>query len=628
MRFTKIRPLLMLTASSCVIPSITYAQQQHTTRPIEEIVVTSSRIPQALRKIGLSMSVITTDDVDAHGNLGLSDVLRQLPAISLSSNGGVGKPASLRIRGEEGYRTLTIIDGLRLSDSGSPQISPPLEHILSSGIGRVEILRGPQGLSYGADAGGIVNISSRKIDQGWQLALDTQAGKFGTRQYGANMAGSNTHGNFFLALSDFATDGFNSQAIDTLLRDADGYNNTTLHGGGSVNLSERFSLDLVHRKVDGDSAFDGCFAVITFAPEHNCTDLYGLEASRVALNFDDAGFSHSVSYASTKTARENFSAGLPSFDSNGEITRFEYLGSATALPGFDLVFGLDQEEAGNNDYKRDNTGVFLEYLSDYSSKLFFTAGIRHDDNDDFGTNNSYRLSTAYLVDFSDNSTLKFKGSYGTGLRAPSPYEISYNSGSLAYPPAALVNLHQEQSKGVEVGMEYWHDDVLHLEAVYFDQDVKDAIYFDLDVFSGYLQDTGTSTSKGLELSGEYSLNDNVRLNANYTYNPTKRPNGQPRLRRPENLLNVGAAYFAMQERLNINAFYRISRNSVDETGSTLVSLDDFAVLDLSVNFSLNDSVQLYTRVENLLNESYEEVMGYNTAGRAAYIGVRINYTGL
>jgi vitamin B12 transporter len=626
MQFSNVNRLLTLTAASLVINSSVHAQGREAISKVEEIVITSSRIPRALRRIGTSVSVITTEDIEAHGNLALTDVLRQLPAVSTTSNGGAGKPTSLRIRGEEGYRTLTIVDGLRLSDPSSTQVGPQLEHILSSGIGRVEILRGPQGLGYGADAGGVVNLSSRQVDAGLLLALDAQGGKFGTRQTSANMAGGNTRGDFFLALTDFATDGFNSQTVDSVLKDADGYTNTTLHLGGSINLSDGFSLDLVHRKVDGDSAFDGCYDN-TYALVHNCADEYGLQASRVALNFNDAGFSHTVSYATTETERANFSAGVAAFNSAGEINRFEYLGSATALPGFDLVFGADLEEALNNGIGRVNTGVFLEYLSDYSSNLFFTAGVRHDRNDDFGINNSYRLSTAYLINLGGDATLKLKGSYGTGLRAPSPYEISYNTGEFAYPPASLIALRQEQSKGYEVGMEYWNEEALHLEAVYFDQDVVDAIYFDLDAFSGYLQDLGTSTSHGVELSGDYRVSDIWRLTANYTYNPTERPNGQSRLRRPKRLMNLGASYVAMQDRLNLNMFYRISQDSVDESGATLVKQDDFAVLDLSANFALSDAVQIYGRVENLVDEKYQEITGYNTAGRAAYVGFKLNYAG-
>jgi vitamin B12 transporter len=627
MHFSRIHQLLTVAISSVVIHTSLHAQEQQDGNSVEKIVITSSRIPQALREVGTSMSVLDAEDIEAHGHLALTDVLRQLPAISTSSNGGIGKPTSLRIRGEEGYRTLTIVDGLRLSDPAGPQVGPQFEHILSNSVGRVEILRGPQGLSYGADAGGVVNMSSRQLDDGLQLVVDAQGGKFGTRQYSANVMGGTTRGNYFLTLANLDTDGFNSQTADTELKDADGYADTTIHTGGSFNISEKFSVDLVHRNVDGDSQFDGCYDQ-TFTVTHNCTDAYGLQASRVALNFDDAESKHSVSYSTTKTERENFAAGLTTFTSQGELNRFEYLGSATALPGFDLVFGADLEEALNNDIGRDNKGVFVEYLSDHSSNVFFTAGVRHDDNDDFGTNTSYRLSTAYLIDLRNEAILKFKGSYGTGLRAPSPYEIAYNTGPFSYPPAALVSLRQEQSKGYEAGVEYWYRDSLHLEAVYFDQDVEDAIEFDLDNFSGYIQDTGTSTSHGVELSGDYSLNDSLRLTANYTYNPTERPNGQPRLRRPENTLNLGAGYFAMQQRLNINAFYRISNGSVDESNGTMVELEDFAVLDLSANFSITRLLQVYARVENLLDEHYEEVAGYNTAGRAAYVGIRYNYAGL
>src|SRR5690606_8323497 len=191
--------------------------------------------------------------------------------------------------------------------------------------------------------------------------------------------------------------------------------------------------------------------------------------------------------ASTRTDRDNLSNGVSSFPAKGELNRWEYIGTATNLPGFDLVFGGDFEEALNNDIGRDNVGIYGEYISDFSDNLHLTAGARHDDNDDFGTNTSYRASAAYLIDLADGNALKFKTAYGTGFRAPSPYEIAYNSGPFASPPASLVSLKQETSKGHEFGIEYLAD-TLRLEAVYFDQDVEDAITFDLDAFSGYIQD--------------------------------------------------------------------------------------------------------------------------------------------
>ena len=67
-----------------------------------------------------------------------------------------GKAAAVRIRGEEGYRTRIVLDGRRRP---SPQISPRVEHLLSSGLSRVETLRAT-GLMWAADAGGVILMST------------------------------------------------------------------------------------------------------------------------------------------------------------------------------------------------------------------------------------------------------------------------------------------------------------------------------------------------------------------------------------------------------------------------------------------------------------------------------------
>lgn len=601
------------------LPAGAAAAQQN---PPEEVLV-SSRIPVPLRQIGSSVSVIDEGQIEAHGNLLLSDILRQLPAVQVSSDGGAGKPTSLRVRGEEGFRTLTIMDGMRLSDPGAPQIAPQLEHLLSSGIRRVEVLRGPQGLAYGADAGGVVNISTRHAEEGLVGNIDAQRGRYGTTQLSGSVAGGNDGADFFVSAAQFESDGYNVFENDSLARDRDGYENQSLHLRGGLDLGERWRAELVHRRVEGENRYDNCFSPTQEG--HDCLGLFDLQATRVALDYQGTYVAHAVSYSSTDTDRNDYASGGFAFGSAGELKRWEYLGSAKGLPGFRLVFGADLEEALNNGIGRDNAGVFVEYLSDFSQHVFITAGLRHDDNDDFGRNTSHRLSAAYLIDLPDAATLKLKGSLGSGFRAPSPYEMAFNRGPWASPPAADTVLEQESSEGWEAGFEYLADSGLRLEAVYFDQQVENAIEFDPVGWSGYLQLSGVSTSKGVELSGAWPITAKLRLSANYTWNDTARPNGLQRRLRPEQLFNLGLSWSGMADSLQLNAFLRAARDAIDEQAGVVLPMEDFEVLDLSASYSLGERVQLHGRIENALDADYREILGYRMPGRAAYVGIRMRF---
>lgn len=595
---------------------------QATDDPLDEIIVVANRIPVPIKQIGTSVSILSKEEITARGNQSLTDVIRQLPAVSVSRNGGIGAATSLRIRGEEGFRTLVRFDGLKLADPSGTQVAPQLQHIVSSGIDRVEILRGPQGLSYGADAGGVISITTRGAAQELEVNLDAQSGSFGTTQVAGDISGGNEFADFFIAASTLSADGFNTRDSDTVLMDDDGYDNDTIHARFGVNVSENLRLDLVHRDVDANTEFDGCFSGGTV---HDCSSISELQATRLGAVYTTDTMSHSLAYSNTESDRDNIALGVSTFTAIGELERWEYISQFSGLNGFDLILGADLEEESNNGVTRDNIGYYVEALSDFSETFFLTAGVRQDDNDDFGEHTSYRVTAAYLMELSSANTVKFKASFGTGFRAPAPAEVAYNAGAFASPPASLVSLKEENSSGFEVGVEYYAGTRLKLEATYFDQEIEDAIFFDLAGFSGYLQDIGTSTSEGVELSGNFALNNNWNVTANYTYNDTERPNGLQRRRRPETLTNIGVSYRSTNERLSINAFYRTSEDSIDEIGNTLVSLENFGVLDINANFKVSDSVEVYARIENFLDEEYQEIFDFNSADRGSYVGLRLNF---
>jgi vitamin B12 transporter len=611
---------LGLLAIACT-PSL----QAEPTSKLEELVITSSRVEMPLRQIGTSVSVITADDIEAYGYNSMYDILRTSPGVAVSSNGTAGSSTALRIRGEEGYRTRVYIDGINISDASGTQFGPNIEHMLSGGIERVEILRGPQGLMYGADAGGIVDIRTRSFDDGFGGDVSAEGGRYGTTQYGANVGGGNDAADFSLSAFQFETDGFNTRSDDTVLRDDDGYDNTTIHGKVGWNASESVRLELVGRDVSGENDYDNCFTVDTFAASNSCTNDYDQQAWRASVDYQGTQLNHQISYSGNDTDRQFYTEGVPSFGGDGEMETWSYLGSFNGSDSLNLVYGVDLQtesfDDGTFDRERDQDGYYLEYQGNFNDNLYLTAGARYDDNDDFGSYTSYRVSTAYVIAMSGGE-LKFKGAYGTGFRAPSLYEIAYNDGPFSYAPASGVNLEQEESAGYDLGVAWYSSDGLYLEVNYFDQTISDEIFFDLDTFSGYLQATGDNDSRGVELIAEWPLSDALSLSGNYTYNDTDTSEGAQRIRRPEHLANLGISWQPMGERLTLSLFARGSWDSIDIDGS---SLDDYEVVDINASYAVLPSLEVYARMENLLDEDYQEVPAYNTAGAAAYAGLRYSF---
>ena len=153
----------------------------------ENVLVTASRIEQPINKIGASVSVLTSTEIEKLGFNNVADVLRTLPGIAVTNTGGPGKTTALRIRGEEGFRTKIIIDGVDVSDPTGTQVGPQIQHITSSEIERIEVLRGPQGVAYGADAGGVIYIITKRPVKTLQGGLNLEYGRYNERNVSGNI---------------------------------------------------------------------------------------------------------------------------------------------------------------------------------------------------------------------------------------------------------------------------------------------------------------------------------------------------------------------------------------------------------------------------------------------------------
>ena len=173
-------------------------------------------------------------------------------------------------------------------------------------------------------------------------------------------------------------------------------------------------------------------------------------------------------------------------------------------------------------------------------------------------------------------------------RPTSLYEISYNSGPYAFPPATNAPLTEESSDGVDFGVEYTGTSGFFLGLTYFDQNIEDELFFDLAGYSGYLQSVGQNRSSGIELVAEYPITSQWFLFGNTTLNETKDQNGLQRIRRPKQLANLGLHFSSFNEKVSLLLNYRSSAHAIDELyGIGRVTLDDYWVIDVSSTIRLS-----------------------------------------
>jgi vitamin B12 transporter len=592
----------------------------------EEIIVTSSIVEQPRRQIGTAVSAIDSPEIELRGYNDLTDVLRTQTGIGVSNSGGLGKSTAVRIRGEEAFRTMLMIDGVKSVDPSGVQAAPTFDSLLTtSDLQRVEVLRGPQGFIYGADAGGVVNVLTKRGagDLGGQLGLEY--GDYATRKIDAALSGGSDRGDYFVSVVDLATDGFNARTADTVLADDDGADNTTLHAKLGWNVSDALRLQVVARDIDAETGYDFCFGgPPTFAVSHDCVGTTEQTTYKISADHSSGDFTSTFGFSEADVARDNLTQGVSAFATEGQLARVEYTGSYEASETWALVYGVDlqrEEQAGRGGSEsRDQNGYYFEYQGAYGDAVFLSLGARYDDNDDFGTHTSSRLSLAYVQELAQGRSLKYRASFGTGFRAPSLFEVATNRNSLL-PPAEQVVLTEETSEGFDVGLEY-DAARLHLEVTYFDQEIHDAIEFDLLTFSRYVQSTGVSTSTGVEIAANVSVGERWQIIANWTHNDAEDAAGAPRLRRPENVGNLGVLYRAPNERLSFLANWRVADEAVDVGNAVLPS---YEVLDLSMSFKASELFEIYGRVQNATDESYYEAVGYNTAEQAIYGGARLRF---
>ncbi len=606
---------------------------------VEDVVVTANRSAQPIERVGASVAVLTQAAIEARQTTAVAELLAQTPGVSYSRNGGVGAANSLYIRGAEGHHTVVLIDGVKLNDPSSTQGGFNFGNLLVGDAARIEVLRGAQSTLWGSQAiGGVVNIVTTEPTDAFQGGLDAEAGARGTTYFRGGVGGANERLSWRLAASRYATDGFSAYATGT---EDDGYDNTGLSGRLNLKITDAVSLDLRSVWSSGRADFD--------AWNGDSRD-YGKTQELVAyagLNIDllDGRFRNRIGYAHTDTDRRNFNPDNKiqplTFDSEGQNRRWEYQGAFAVTETLNTTFGVEHEKSEmkarslgdwnpNADYGRGEAelnSVYGQVQWTVLDGLTLTGGLRYDDHAQYGDNLLGQVAAAWALN--DGATV-LRASWGQGFRAPGLYELYSEYGSL--------DLQPEEAESWEIGVEQRLFDRAVVSATYFQRDSDNEINYAnclpgdahpicSQPYGGYYQNIQKAETKGVELIGRLDVTERLHLNANYTWTDAKNAVGDhegKRLRlRPEHMGNLAADYdWAFGLKTGLSVRY------VGETFNDLanaVKVDAFTLVDLRASYPIDDNLEVYGRIENAFDEDYQTVLGYGTAGRGVFGGVRVRF---
>lgn len=593
---------------------------------IEETVVVADRVSTAIDSIAVSVNVMDRELINALGSATLPQLLRSQVGISATQTGGIGAVSGIRVRGQDAFRTRVLIDGIDISDPSSPQVAPRMEHILAGSLERVEILRGTQGLLWGADAGGVIALTSRRGNDRPNLDISVERGGYGFEaQSAAASTGGMSLGEFSAVFNQVKMEGFNALKADTLLADNDGYDNDSYQLSYTTPEWDGWSATLSSREVDATAGYDSCGRFdenFNFISSNECSDSYKNATKGMILQHRDGGSSTQVSVSESDSDRAYFTDGIFQFALEGSNQQVSLTHNRTLTESADITVGFDLDEQSYDDgfgtaRSRDNDGMFIN-VRRAGDAATLSAAIRSDDNQDFGRYTSWRLTALTETGFDG---LAFKAALGTGFRAPSPYEVGSNQSPFALPEARDNALKEEQSQGWEMGLRGTQRSVAW-ELTYFDQEVSDAIIYSYNpaLFAGgYLQVPGTSEFSGIEASASWTLAEGLTLEGFVTDLEAKDATGSQLPYRPDTTAQVSARFSSDKTHWLLLARYTGDRG--DSFGTVL---DEYTVMDSSFRYTITEDLSISVRAENLTNKAYSDIVGYRSAGRTLYLGLNVS----
>jgi vitamin B12 transporter len=571
------------------------------------VVVTATIREEPASVLSATTRVLDRQAIDDRQATSAYELVTTLPGAQGARLGAPGQQASVFVRGAESDHVLVLWDGVPLNNpyfAGFNWAFLPTE-----GYDRAELVAGPYSALYGSDAvGGVVHLVTTRERPGVSFTLEAGENDHARAGLDGRIDGDR------LALRG----GGHWRRGDGELPNED-FDAESVFARGEWEPSPAWQVGLLVRGLDAETG------IPTAAGQPTPERRIAWEEREIALPLTARGRSWELdSLASRVTYDSRFRAPGEAFsasDTESEAARLR-TSLTRELDGGELgagwlAAGAEAERlevSDDSNFGPNLQGAEQETLSAFAqahwqgNRWAADAGLRHDDNDVYGAATSPRAGIVLAL----GAHARARASYGEGFRAPS-------LGELFFPFFGNPDLEPEQSESWEAGLVVegaaWSADVTLFETRF-----SNLVDFDENFVS---VNVGRARSRGLELAGRIR-GDIWEARGHLTLlEAENRITGEPLRRRAEETASLDLVLRPGAWTLDLLSRYVGARPDSDPVTFAPAENPAFQVHDLAVTWSATARLAPYARVENLLDETYSEALGFPAPGRTFVLGLRI-----
>jgi len=623
-------------------------EPQQPVTQLSPVVVTATRTETPVAETAVSITVIPAEEIEQQQSETVTEVLRSIPGLDLAQYGSRGTTTTVLTRGGESDHTLVLIDGVEVNSVTLGAFD--FSNLTTENIDRIEVLRGGGGTLYGSQAvGGVINIITKKGEGTPTLSVSAEGGNGATHREVLSFSGGHGIVGFSGAVASIDTDGFR--------RFNDGYRNFSTNLRLDVTPIPTGAFRGFFRYTDAKTGLFNNknylgvpdlnarqlsnFLLLKGEWEHTLGDTFNYRVAGSYVRDNQRFFDEPDRF-------DEFGSGILRIPT--EIFTGEMQANYSWRDLSVLTFGFEFEEKSaivesnfggsrtRYDPSRNNFAYyFQEQLRLLNERLFLVGGVRVDDNEDFGSHVTPAGSIAYLI---LQTGTKLKGGFSGGFRAPNFNELFYPP----LPPQIVgygnPNLKPEISSEWNAGFEQaiW-EQRFSLEAVYFNRRVKGLIegeLVDLPTFSFQAQNKGRVDVQGLEVIPTLRVLPGLTLNGNFTFLDFHTKDGTL-LRRPTKHGSVSVNYERQglswtDDLLNLHLNVNVvgERDDIDpvrglRTNPMFARANFAASYSFAPSFFSGTRLTVYSKVENLFDRNYQEVLGFRSPPLNYLVGAKVTF---